>query len=381
MRYEEMNLPEPLRRAVERMGFDEMTQVQELAIPPMCEGFDLIAKAPTGTGKTCAFGIPLLMGLDTEKTQPQAVVLAPTRELAQQIAAELRELAHFMPAVRIACLYGGGDMRRQTERLKKGVQLVVATPGRLMDHIKRGNLRTDAVTDVVLDEADEMLNMGFYKDVVKILDTLKARCRLAMFSATISREVMDIGWLYQRDAKEITVQAQAQSAPQITQYRILTTGRNKLPDVTAILSQKERRRVMIFCNTKYTSEMVAGQLADLGYAAACLNGDMAQGERNRVMNAFREGGVKILAATDVAARGIDVAEVDAVINYDVPTSNEYYTHRIGRTGRARRVGESFLLYMNEERLRVRDMLRYTKSTATEMTVTADGELVTVEGQA
>lgn len=175
MRYEEMNLPEPLRRAVERMGFDEMTQVQELAIPPMCEGFDLIAKAPTGTGKTCAFGIPLLMGLDTEKTQPQAVVLAPTRELAQQIAAELRELAHFMPAVRIACLYGGGDMRRQTERLKKGVQLVVATPGRLMDHIKRGNLRTDAVTDVVLDEADEMLNMGFYKDVVKILDTLKAR--------------------------------------------------------------------------------------------------------------------------------------------------------------------------------------------------------------
>ncbi|HJB39386.1 MAG TPA: DEAD/DEAH box helicase, partial [Candidatus Ruthenibacterium avium] len=323
MRYEEMNLPEPLRRAVERMGFDEMTQVQELAIPPMCEGFDLIAKAPTGTGKTCAFGIPLLMGLDTEKTQPQAVVLAPTRELAQQIAAELRELAHFMPAVRIACLYGGGDMRRQTERLKKGVQLVVATPGRLMDHIKRGNLRTDAVTDVVLDEADEMLNMGFYKDVVKILDTLKARRRLAMFSATISREVMDIGWLYQRDAKEITVQAQAQSAPQITQYRILTTGRNKLPDVTAILSQKERRRVMIFCNTKYTSEMVAGQLAGLGYAAACLNGDMAQGERNRVMNAFREGGVKILAATDVAARGIDVAEVDAVINYDVPTSNEY----------------------------------------------------------
>ena len=228
MRYEEMNLPEPLRRAVERMGFDEMTQVQELAIPPMCEGFDLIAKAPTGTGKTCAFGIPLLMGLDTEKTQPQAVVLAPTRELAQQIAAELRELAHFMPAVRIACLYGGGDMRRQTERLKKGVQLVVATPGRLMDHIKRGNLRTDAVTDVVLDEADEMLNMGFYKDVVKILDTLKARRRLAMFSATISREVMDIGWLYQRDAKEITVQAQAQSAPQITQYRILTTGRNKI---------------------------------------------------------------------------------------------------------------------------------------------------------
>ena len=250
-----------------------------------------------------------------------------------------------------------------------------------MDHIKRGNLRTDAITDVVLDEADEMLNMGFYKDVVKILDTLKARRRLAMFSATISREVMDIGWLYQRDAKEITVQAEAQSAPQITQYRILTTGRNKLPDVTAILSQKERRRVMIFCNTKYTSEMVAGQLAGLGYAAACLNGDMAQGERNRVMNAFREGGVKILVATDVAARGIDVAEVDAVINYDVPTSNEYYTHRIGRTGRARRVGESFLLYMNEERLRVRDMLRYTKSTATEMTVTADGQLTEAEVQA
>lgn len=361
MRYEEMNLPDPLRRAVARMGFDEMTQVQELAIPPMCEGFDLIAKAPTGTGKTCAFGIPLLMGLDAEKPQPQAVVLAPTRELAQQIAAELRELAHFMPAVRIACLYGGGDMRRQTERLKKGVQLVVATPGRLMDHIKRGNLRTDAITDVVLDEADEMLNMGFYKDVVKILDTLKARRRLAMFSATISREVMDIGWLYQKDAAEVHVEPVLESSPKITQYKLLTTGRDKLSDMAQIMITEGYKRVMVFCNTKQTTATLANQLIRLNFRADCLHGDLSQAERNKIMAAFREGKIAILVATDVAARGIDVEDVEAVFNYDVPGSNEYYTHRIGRTGRAKRQGVSYLFYTREETRRVEELLRLTRN--------------------
>ena len=215
MRYTELNVPAEIHRAVERMGFTELTEVQEKAIPPMMAGRDVIAKAPTGTGKTCAFGIPLVLGVQQDKKYPQAVVMAPTRELAQQITEDLRDLAHFYPDIRIACVYGGANMAKQVEQLKKGAQIVVATPGRLQDHMNRRSIDVSHVKDIVLDEADEMLNMGFYKDVRKILDAIKSKQRLAMFSATISREVMDIGWLYQRDAEEITVQPgkRAQNRP------------------------------------------------------------------------------------------------------------------------------------------------------------------------
>ena len=220
------------------------------------------------------------------------------------------------------------------------------------------------VTTVVLDEADEMLNMGFYKDVRKILDQIKSRQRLAMFSATISREVMDIGWLYQRDAEEITVQPVEDSAPRIDQYLVLTTGRNKLADMAEIIVQKGYKRVMVFCNQKYTTAMLANQMARLNFVVDCLHGDLSQAERNKIMGEFKAGNIAVLVATDVAARGIDVSEVDAVFNYDVPDSNEYYTHRIGRTGRAKHTGEAYVLYTKEEHKRVRDMLRYTRNTAT-----------------
>ncbi|HIW55052.1 MAG TPA: DEAD/DEAH box helicase [Candidatus Ruthenibacterium merdigallinarum] len=378
MLYSELNIPEQLHKAVERMGFVEMTEVQEKAIPVMLEGRDIIAKAPTGTGKTCAFGIPLILGLEQDKVYPQAVVLAPTRELAQQITEDLKDLAHFYPDVRIVCVYGGANIQKQIEKLKKGAHIIVATPGRFQDHINRRTVDISHIRDVVLDEADEMLNMGFYKDVRKILDQLKARKRLAMFSATISREVMDIGWLYQRDAEEITVQPVEDSAPKIDQYMLLTTGRNKLPDITSIILKNHYQRVMIFCNTKYTTAMLANQLADLNFSVDCLHGDLSQAERNKIMATFREGNLAVLVATDVAARGIDVSEVDAVINYDVPPSNEYYTHRIGRTGRAKHVGTSYLLYTKEERTRVRDMLRYTRNTATPIAIDDNGEIVPAE---
>ena len=378
MLYSELNIPEQLHKAVERMGFVEMTEVQEKAIPVMLEGRDIIAKAPTGTGKTCAFGIPLILGLEQDKVYPQAVVLAPTRELAQQITEDLKDLAHFYPDVRIVCVYGGANIQKQIEKLKKGAHIIVATPGRFQDHINRRTVDISHIRDVVLDEADEMLNMGFYKDVRKILDQLKARKRLAMFSATISREVMDIGWLYQRDAEEITVQPVEDSAPKIDQYMLLTTGRNKLPDITSIILKNHYQRVMIFCNTKYTTAMLANQLADLNFSVDCLHGDLSQAERNKIMATFREGNLAVLVATDVAARGIDVSEVDAVINYDVPPSNEYYTHRIGRTGRAKHVGTSYLLYTKEERTRVRDMLRYTHNTATPIAIDDNGEIVPAE---
>ena len=364
MNYSELNVPEQIHKAVERMGFTEMTEVQEKAIPPMMEGKDIIAKAPTGTGKTCAFGIPLILGLDQSRNYPQAVVMAPTRELAQQITEDLQDLAHFYPDIRVVTVYGGANIQKQIEKLKKGAQIVVATPGRLQDHMNRRTVDLSHVTTVVLDEADEMLNMGFYKDVRKILDQIKSRQRLAMFSATISREVMDIGWLYQRDAEEITVQPVEDSAPRIDQYLVLTTGRNKLADMAEIIVQKGYKRVMVFCNQKYTTAMLANQMARLNFVVDCLHGDLSQAERNKIMGEFKAGNIAVLVATDVAARGIDVDDVDAVFNYDVPDSNEYYTHRIGRTGRAKHTGEAYVLYTKEEHKRVRDMLRYTRNTAT-----------------
>ena len=378
MKYTELNVPAEIHKAVERMGFTELTEVQEKAIPPMLAGRDVIAKAPTGTGKTCAFGIPLILGVQQEKHYPQAVVMAPTRELAQQITEDLRDLAHFYPDIRIVCVYGGANMAKQVEQLKKGPQIVVATPGRLQDHMNRRSIDISHVKDIVLDEADEMLNMGLYKDVRKILDSIKSKQRLAMFSATISREVMDIGWLYQRDAEEITVQPVLESAPKIDQYMMLTTGRNKLADLTELIIKEGYSRVMVFCNTKYTTAMLSNQLARLNFDVDCLHGDLSQAERNKIMARFKAGELAVLVATDVAARGIDVTDVDAVFNYDVPPSNEYYTHRIGRTGRAKKEGKAYILYMKEERNRVRDMLRYTRNTAKPIAFNENGELVDAE---
>ena len=241
---------------------------------------------------------------------------------------------------------------------------MVATPGRLMDHMRHKSIDVSAVTSIVLDEADEMLNMGFYKDVRKIIDAMKARKSLCMFSATISREVMDIGWLYQRDAEEIIVQPVQASQPKITQYTLCTTGRSKLADVAQIIISGGYRRVMVFCNTKFTTATLTNQLARLNFVTDCLHGDLSQGERNKIMAAFREGKIAVLVATDVAARGIDVEDVDAVINYEVPSSNEYYTHRIGRTGRAKKEGVSYLLYDASEKKRVDELLRLTRSKAT-----------------
>lgn len=375
MLFRELNLPGEILQAVERMGFDEMTEVQEKAIPAMLAGHDVVAKAPTGTGKTCAFGIPIILAIQPEKKVPQAVIMAPTRELAQQITEDLTDLAHFYPEIRVVCVYGGANMQKQIDKLKKGPQIVVATPGRLQDHINRRTIDISHVRDIVLDEADEMLNMGFYKDVRKILDQIKSKQRLCMFSATISREVMDIGWLYQKDPEEITVQPVEDSAPKIDQYMILTTGRNKLPDLTNIILKKGYKRVMVFCNTKYETAMLANQLVRLNFMADCLHGDLSQAERNTIMASFKNGEIAVLVATDVAARGIDVSEVDAVFNYDVPPSNEYYTHRIGRTGRARHAGTSYLLYTKEERIRVRDMLRLTRNTAKPIAFDDNGDLV------
>ena len=362
MQFQELSLKPELIRATRAMGFTEMTEIQQKAIPLMLAGHDMIAKAPTGTGKTVAFGIPILSAVDTARQKPQAVILSPTRELAQQIAADLKALAQFMPGVRIVCVYGGAGMEQQQKQLKAGCQVVVATPGRLMDHYRHHAIDLSGVETIVLDEADEMLNMGFYKDVRHIIDLMKQRKSLSMFSATISREVLDIGWLYQKNAAEVDVQPVEDSSPKIDQYKLLTTGRDKLADLAQIILSEGYRRVMVFCNTKYNTAMLANQLARLNFNVDCLHGDLSQAERNRIMGRFKAGEIAVLVATDVAARGIDVSDVDAVINYDVPEDNEHYTHRIGRTGRAKREGASYLFYTKEEEKRVDTLLRLTRNT-------------------
>ncbi len=370
--------PEILR-AVEDMGFSQMTEVQEKAIPVMLSGREIIAKAPTGTGKTCAFGIPLVeRALLQNAPWVQSVVLCPTRELCTQIVEELRALAKYKEGLRVAAIYGGQAMNPQIEALKKHPQIVVATPGRMLDHMKRRTIRLDKVSTVVLDEADEMLDMGFFKDVRKILDSLPKKEQMVMFSATISREVMDIGWL-QRDAEEITVRPVEESRPRITQYCCCTTGRKRFLDLVAILKKENLDRVLIFCNTKYNTAMICDMLTRQGLPAQCIHGDMIQKERNRVMAKFKEGEIPVMVATDVAARGIDVTDIDAVVNYDFPQDNETYVHRIGRTARAQKEGISYLFYSADERTRLKNLIRYTRFEIAPIAVSEDGIISPAEG--
>ena len=362
MQFSALAIRPEILRATETMGYTDMTEIQQKAIPLMLEGHDMIAKAPTGTGKTVAFGIPILEKVaEAPAGAPRAVILSPTRELAQQIAGDLQNLAQYLPGIRVVCVYGGAGMEKQQRAIKAGCQIVVATPGRLMDHHRHHAIDLSHVETIVLDEADEMLNMGFYKDVRHIIDLMKARKSLSMFSATISREVLDIGWLYQKNAAEVSVQPVEESSPKIAQFKLLTTGRDKLADLAQLILSQDYKRVMVFCNTKYTTGTLANQLARLHFNVDCLHGDLSQSERNRIMQRFKAGEIAVLVATDVAARGIDVSDVDAVVNYDVPEENEHYTHRIGRTGRAKKEGASYLFYTKDEQKRVDTLLRLTRN--------------------
>ena len=375
VRFDSLSLSEEMLRALEKRGYVVSTPVQAGCIPPMLAWRDVTAKAPTGTGKTFAFGIPIIEHIRTDCADVQAVILAPTRELAMQITAEMREIALYKEGVRMVCLYGGQPIGKQIEALKKKPQIVVATPGRLSDHMKRRTVRVDKVETVVLDEADRMLDMGFIHDVTRLLDQMKKRKNLGLFSATISREVMDIAWVYQRDAEEITVQADEENKPDIRQYSIETAVNDKMAAVEAILSHGDYDRVMIFCNTKGNTERVAYLLQLHGVDAQCIHGDIPQVKREKVMAKFREGKLRVFVATDVAARGIDVDDVDAVINFDVPEENEYYVHRIGRTGRARRRGVAYTLVTDYPgMLRLRDIARFTKNTVTALYIGPDGAL-------
>ena len=358
LRYSEMNLSEGILKALGQKGFTMATPVQAGCIPCFKDWKDVIAKAPTGSGKTFAFGIPMIEHTDPEGTDVTGLILAPTRELALQIQEELRQLCAFMPGIRVVCLYGGQPIERQINQLKKRPQIVVATPGRLMDHMKRKTLRLGKVETVVLDEADRMLDMGFIKDVTHILKQIPKRRNLGMFSATISREVMDISWVYQRDPVEIVVRPVEENRPQITQYRIKVDMGGKVDLLAAILEKEDWERVIVFCNTINTTDRITGLLNMRGVAVKCIHGDLSQKVREKVLTSFRNGEQRVLVATDVAARGLDIDDVDAVINYDIPEEGEYYVHRIGRTGRAKRQGVAYnLLSSVTEEIRLDEIAR------------------------
>ena len=363
MLYSELQCSEAIHKAVEQMGFAEMTEIQEKTIPVMLAGRDVIAKAPTGTGKTCAFGIPVAEQIDPARKVPQAVIMAPTRELAQQIADELAALTAFMPGVEVACVYGGANMEKQAKRLAEGCQIVVATPGRLMDHYKHHSIDLSHVTQIVLDEADEMLNMGFRDDIETILEYIPAEGRQTiLFSATMPKPILEITDRFQKDAKLVKVAAKELTIPLVSQKFYRVKNQDKDAACVRLLEYYQPKLTLIFCNTKKKVDELADLLKQQGFQAEGLHGDLSQAERNRIMTRFKAGEISVLVATDVAARGIDVSDVDAVINYDVPEENEHYTHRIGRTGRARKQGASYLFYTKEEQKRVDQLLRLTRNT-------------------
>ena len=378
VRFDSLDLSPEILRAIQQRRIEVSTPVQAGCIPPMMAWRDVIAKAPTGTGKTFAYGIPIVEHVEAEDETVQAVILAPTRELAIQITDEIRDLAAYKPGVRCVCLYGGAPIGKQIDTLKKRPQIVVATPGRLSDHMKRRTVRVDTARTVVLDEADRMLDMGFIHDVTRMLDKMDKRKNLGLFSATISREVMDIAWVYQRDAEEITVREDEQNKPDIKQFRMDVSYDGKADAIEKILEETGFDRCMCFCNTKGATERITKFLQMRGIDAECIHGDIPQRKREQVMNRFREGKLRVFVSTDVAARGIDVDDVDIVFNCDIPDENQDYIHRIGRTGRAKRQGVAVSLIADyPSKMRIDDIAKHTRNEIVAVKFGDDGKLTVV----
>lgn len=381
MSFDSLGLSPDILRAVAEQGYREPTPIQQQAIPAVLEGRDLMASAQTGTGKTAGFTLPLLQHLITRQPHAKgrrpvrALILTPTRELAAQIGENVRDYSKYLN-IRSLVVFGGVSINPQMMKLRGGVDVLVATPGRLLDLEHQNAVKLDQVEILVLDEADRMLDMGFIHDVTRILDKLSSRRNLGMFSATISREVMDISWMYQRDPEEITVQAKEENKPDIAQYRIDVGQNDKAHVMAQIIRAEGHERVMAFCNTKGMTERLKAFLMMEGLEADCIHGDIPQKKREAVMARFRRGELPIFVATDVAARGIDVDDVDAVFNYDVPLENEYYVHRIGRTGRAKRRGVAYTLVSDyPSGMRLDAIAKFTGNEVKKAHLDASGKLV------
>ena len=373
--FDQLGLSEPMLKALEKKGYGYPTTIQAEAIPQFMLWKDVIAKAPTGTGKTFAFGIPMIEHIDPENDQVQGLILAPTRELAIQIGDELRGLLTYFQNIRVAVLYGGAGIGAQIKQLERKPQIVVATPGRLMDHYNRKTIRLDKIQTVVLDEADRMLDMGFFKDVTRIIEKVKNRKNLGLFSATISQEVMTVSWMYQRDEVEITVEPSKEDRPDIDQFSLTVSPLAKAETALRLIRTQGFERVIVFCNTKHMCQRLSDEFVRAGLDCDCLHGDVRQNQREKTMQRFRSGNLAVLIATDVASRGIDVDDVDCVINFDIPEENEYYVHRIGRTGRAKRKGQAWSLIGNfPEKAKLDEIAKFSNYTIQPMILADDGTL-------
>ena len=361
MTFEEMCLDTRIMRAIAEMGFEQPSPIQAQSIPIAVEGKDMIGQARTGTGKTASFGIPMLQRINPKDKSLQAIVLCPTRELAIQSANEIRKLAKFLHGIKVLPIYGGQEISKQIRSLKGGVQIVIGTPGRVMDHLRRHTLKPQTVDIVVLDEADEMLNMGFREDIETILGQLPEERQTMLFSATMPKPILEIAKRYLHEPEIVKVIQKELTVPKIEQYYYEVNPRKKNEVLSRLLDMYDPSLSLVFCNTKRKVDELVADLKGRGYFAEGLHGDMKQSQRDRVMNGFRNGRTDILVATDVAARGIDVDDVEAVFNYDVPQDDEYYVHRIGRTGRAGREGRAFTLVVGKEIYKLKDIQRYCKT--------------------
>lgn len=362
MRFEEIKLSEELKKGIKAMGFEEMSPIQSQAIPVLLDGKDVIGQAQTGTGKTAAFGIPILEMTDSTEKSIQALVLCPTRELSIQVAEEISNLGKFKKGLKILPVYGGQPIDRQLRALKAGVQIVIGTPGRVIDHIKRKTIKTDNIKLMVLDEADEMFDMGFRDDIELVMNTLPETRQTIFFSATMEQQIVKFASRYQTDPEFIKVVHKELTVPKVEQAYFEMKNHMKTEILSRLMDMYNPKLTVVFCNTKKKVDELTEELQGRGYFADGLHGDLKQNQRDNVMGKFRKGTIEILIATDVAARGLDVDDVDLVINYDMPQDEEYYVHRIGRTARAGREGRAFSFVAGRDIYKLKDIQRYTKTT-------------------
>ncbi|MCB2379472.1 DEAD/DEAH box helicase [Hymenobacter sp. BT635] len=362
VKFEELNLSEELMRAIADLGYEEASPIQTAAIPVLLAGQDVIGQAQTGTGKTAAFGIPAIEGVDTNSKAVQVLILCPTRELAVQVSGEIQKLGKYKRGLAVVPIYGGQSYDRQFQALERGVQIVIGTPGRVMDHLERGTLKLDKATKIILDEADEMLDMGFREDIEIVLSKMPEERQTVFFSATMSKPIMELTKKYQKNPQIVKVNHQELTVTNIEQMYYEVRNPMKKDVLSRIIDMYNLKSTIVFCNTKRMVDECVAELQARGYFADGLHGDMGQQQRQNTLDKFRKGTLEILVATDVAARGIDVENVEAVVNYDLPADEEYYVHRIGRTGRAGKLGKAFTFVSGRDIYKLRDIMRFTKAT-------------------
>jgi ATP-dependent RNA helicase DeaD len=359
--FKDLKLSKEMQKAIADMGFEEATPIQSQSIPFMLEGKDVIGQAQTGTGKTAAFGIAAIEKIDPKNLAVQAVILCPTRELAIQVSEELKKLSKYKKGIEILPVYGGQPIDRQIRALKKGVQIIIGTPGRVMDHMERRTLKLDSVKMIVLDEADEMLDMGFREDIELIMKKVQKERQTILFSATMSRAILDLTKRYQTKPQMIKLENKEMTVPKVEQFYYEVKSQSKPEVLSRLIDINDIKLSLVFCNTKRLVDELVDNLKSRGYLADGLHGDLQQRQRDIVMSKFRKKEIEILVATDVAARGIDVGDIEAVFNYDIPPDDEYYVHRIGRTARAGKAGRAFSFVTGREVYRIRQIQQFTKS--------------------